>query len=231
MLLYINYIMEVLITMISSMRKNVFDHKKESEKRVGKKKAFTLVEILIVVAVIGILFVTLVPRIDFAGDKARETGVKTDFRSFELAAEQVLRENAGLNDYSNVTALCGTNGINLYLDKALQFTASGSSATFGTCAKNDQWNQAYTMQIVKPTGEGVNPNNGAIIFISNGKDSKLSSDDDNYALVVTFIDGQIESKTIGFSSNIDSSAISTFEAASTATMSISDGVATVKYKK
>ena len=108
---------------------------------------------------------------------------------------------------------------------------SGASATSGTCAKNDQWNQAYTMQIVKPTGDGVNPNNGAVIFISNGKDSKLSTDTDNYALVVTFVDGQIESKTVGFSSNIDSSAISTLEAAANATMSITDGVAAVKYKK
>lgn len=33
------------------------------------KRGFTLVEILIVVAVIGILFISLVPRIDFAGDK------------------------------------------------------------------------------------------------------------------------------------------------------------------
>lgn len=217
--------------MISSMKNRVFNHTNGNEKRGKKKKAFTLVEILIVVAVIGILFVTLVPRIDFAGDKARETGVKTDFRSFELAAEQVLRENAGLADYSNVTALCGTNGINLYLDKALQFTTSGASATSGTCAKDDQWNQPYTMQIVKPTGDGVNPNNGAVIFISNGKDSKLSTDTDNYALVVTFVDGQIESKTVGFSSNIDSSAISTLEAAANATMSITDGVAAVKYKK
>ena len=155
------------------------------------KRAFTLVEILIVVAVIGILFVTLVPRIDFAGDKARETGVKTDFRSFELAAEQILRENAGLGDYSNVSALCGDNGINLYLDKALQFTTSGASATSGTCAKEDQWNQAYTIQMIKPTGTGVNPNNGAIMLISNAKDSLLNEDADNYALVVTFVDGQI----------------------------------------
>ena len=32
---------------------------------------------------------------------------------------------------------------------------SGASAASGTCAKNDQRNQPYTMQIVKPTGEGV----------------------------------------------------------------------------
>lgn len=190
------------------------------------KRAFTLVEILIVVAVIGILFVTLVPRIDFAGDKARETGVKTDFRSFELAAEQLMRENAGVAKFDDEDDLCGTNGINLYLDKALQFTD-------GTSAKLDQWNQAYTLQIVKPTGTGINLNNGAIIFISNGKDSLLNEDDDNYALVVTFVDGQIESETIGFSSNIDSSAIETFgSAADAASMSIdSSNLITVKYKK
>lgn len=218
--------------MVKSMMK-FWSKKAANGKNSVKKRAFTLVEILIVVAVIGILFVTLVPRIDFAGDKARETGVKTDFRSFELAAEQVLRENAGLGDYSNVSDLCGDNGINLYLDKALQFTASGASATSGTCAKEDQWNQPYTIQVVKPTGTGINPNNGAIMFISNGKDSLLNEDDDNYALVVTFVDGQIESETIGFSSNIDSSAIGTFEsAADAASMSISSSnVITVKYKK
>ena len=196
-------------------------------KKNGKKKAFTLVEILIVVAVIGILFVSLVPRIDFAGDKARETGIKTDFRSFELAAEQVIRENAGLADFADEEALCDTNGINLYLDKALQF-----DKTSAECAKEDQWNQPYSIQIVRPTaGTGVNPNNGAIIFVSNGKDSLKDEAGDNYALVVTFVDGQIESATIGLSSNIESDNIE-LSAGDAAAMTIdADGVATVTYAK
>ena len=122
--------------MVKSMMKFWSKKANDGKKDNQKKRAFTLVEILIVVAVIGILFVTLVPRIDFAGDKARETGVKTDFRSFELAAEQILRENAGLGKFADETALCGENGINLYLDKAIQFDDS----TF-ECAKEDQWNQ------------------------------------------------------------------------------------------
>lgn len=186
--------------MVKSMMKFWSKKASETEKVNQKRKAFTLVEILIVVAVIGILFVTLVPRIDFAGDKARETGVKTDFRSFELAAEQILRENAGLGDFDGEAALCGDNGINLYLDKAIQF----DDASF-ECAKDDQWNQPYTIQVAKPA-DG-NPNNGAIIFVSNGKDSLLNETDDNYVLVVTFVDGQIESATQGFSSNIESDAI------------------------
>jgi|GEM_PF-3473434 len=195
-------------------------------KKKKKKTAFTLVEILIVIAVIGILFVALVPRIDFAGDKARETGVKTDFRSFELASEQVIRENAGFGDFADAEALCDTNGINLYLDKALQF-----DKTSAECAKNDQWNQPYTIQLVKPTGTGVNPNNGAVIFISNGKDSIKSNTDDNYVLVVTFVDGQIETATYGMSSNIESAAIE-IKADTAASMSIdATGKATVTYAK
>ena len=205
-----------------------FWSKKANEgKKDQKKRAFTLVEILIVVAVIGILFVALVPRIDFAGDKARETGIKTDFRSFELAAEQILRENAGLGDFDDISELCGDNGINLYLDKAMQF------ADDGTCAKKDQWNQEYSIQIAKPEGAGVNPNNGVIMFISNGKDSLLSEFDDNYALAVAYVDGQIETETVGFSSNIDSDAITTFVPADDASaIGIGDDdTITINYKK
>lgn len=215
--------------MVKSMMK--FWSKKANEgKKTEKKRAFTLVEILIVVAVIGILFVTLVPRIDFAGDKARETGVKTDFRSFELAAEQVLRENAGIGEFcdasgdADIAELAGANGINLYLDKAIKFDTSG------VCAKQDQWNQNYTMQIIE-SSDG-NKNNGAIMFISNGKDSVLNETEDNYALVVTYYDGQIEAETIGFSSNIDASAIELFEAGDAAAMTVdSSDLISVTYKK
>ena len=63
------------------------------------KKAFTLIELLIVIAIIGILFVVLVSRVDFATDKAKATGVQTDFRSFQVAFEQVAKEHAGFNTF------------------------------------------------------------------------------------------------------------------------------------
>ena len=63
------------------------------------KRAFTLIELLIVIAIIGILFVVLVSRVDFATDKAKATGVQTDFRSFQVALETVSKENAGFASF------------------------------------------------------------------------------------------------------------------------------------
>ena len=112
----------------------------------------------------------------------------------------------------------------MYLDKAIRFD------TDGECAKQDQWNQPYTMQMVA-SSDG-NENNGAIMFISNGKDSTLDETDDNYALVVTYYDGQIESETIGFSTNIESSAIESFEAGDAEAMTVdASDLISVTYKK
>ena len=63
------------------------------------KKAFTLIELLIVIAIIGILFIVLVSKVDFATDKAKASGVQTDFRSFQVALEMVSKENAGFNTF------------------------------------------------------------------------------------------------------------------------------------
>ena len=65
----------------------------------NKRKAFTLIELLIVIAIIGILFIVLVSKVDFATDKAKAAGVQTDFRSFQVALETVARENAGFNTF------------------------------------------------------------------------------------------------------------------------------------
>ena len=73
-----------------------------------KRKAFTLIELLIVIAIIGILFIVLVSKVDFATDKSKATGVQTDFRSFQVAIESVAKENAGLSTFGWDTG--DTNG-------------------------------------------------------------------------------------------------------------------------
>lgn len=73
--------------------------KRLNQKPGKQKRAFTLIELLIVIAIIGILFIVLVSKIDFVTDKAKITGVQTDFRSFQIALETVARENAGFNTF------------------------------------------------------------------------------------------------------------------------------------
>ena len=83
--------------------------------RFNKKKAFTLIELLIVIAIIGILFIVLVSKVDFATDKAKTSGVQTDFRSFQMALETVSKEKAGFNSF-------GWNQTNIDIHNVWVFT-------------------------------------------------------------------------------------------------------------
>ena len=85
--------------------------------KLSKKKAFTLVELLIVIAIIGILFIVLVSKVDFATDKAKATGVQTDFRSFQLAFETVSKEKAGFNSFGWNTGDDNANGVRDSVDE------------------------------------------------------------------------------------------------------------------
>ena len=96
------------------------------------KKAFTLIELLIVIAIIGILFIVLVSKVDFATDKAKATGVQTDFRSFQVAFEQVAKENAGFNTFGWDTG--DTNG-----DRVRNSYDAGDANQDGVCDADEVW--------------------------------------------------------------------------------------------
>ena len=81
------------------------------------KKAFTLIELLIVIAIIGILFIVLVSKVDFATDKAKTSGVQTDFRSFQMALETVSKEKAGFNSFGWNTGDANANGVRDSVDE------------------------------------------------------------------------------------------------------------------
>ena len=149
----------------------------------NKKSGFTLVEILVVILIIGLLFVFLVPKIDSATDKARETGIKTDFRSYQTAFEAVAREQGGLGEQAlgGSTAAVVVEKINYYLDPALQLTdtvaahsgSKGAGEIAQTKTKLDPWNNNYIVNW--KNYQGSNKNNGSIQIYTMGKDSKAGT--------------------------------------------------------
>ena len=113
-----------------------------------KRKAFTLIELLIVIAIIGILFIVLVSKVDFATDKAKATGVQTDFRSFQVAIESVAKENAGLAIFGWDTGDANGDRIRNSYDKgdANQNGVQDDGEVFvGSKEYSETWTNVYTL--------------------------------------------------------------------------------------
>ena len=108
----------------------------------NKKYVFTLVEVLVVILIIGLLFVVLIPRLSTMDTKAKETGVKSDFHSFQTAMESATKEHGGIGGNSGVTGGSIVGVINDYLDPALKIR-SGTADSAGTLLseKTDPWNK------------------------------------------------------------------------------------------
>jgi len=151
------------------------------------KKGFTLVEILVVILIIGILFVAFLPKIDFAGDKARETAVKSDFRTFMIASEQLEKEQAGFKPgglAENVKEL------NKFLDAGMKIGTDNKKS-----ALEDPWKKPYEIEFIS----GANTER-KIFVKSSGKTGKDDAPD--FVLLTQYVEGQILSCTAGLNENI-----------------------------
>ena len=113
-----------------------------------KKKAFTLIELLIVIAIIGILFIVLVSKVDFATDKAKASGVQTDFRSFQVAFESVAKEHAGFNTFGWDTGDANGNHVRDSYDKG-DTNQNGiqdpAEVWIGSKVYGENWENVFTL--------------------------------------------------------------------------------------
>lgn len=163
------------------------------------KKGFTLVEIMLVVSIIAILFIVLIPRFGFATDKAKETGVKTDFRAFQTAAESAINEKSFKKlDDGNFNQY-----LNEYLDKTLYFTDN-------ICEKENPYGYNYRVALTK---NGSDEGSGTLEFISiKGLNNETSSGSEDFStasgskLVVRVSNGAITTEIVDFT-NGDSSLV------------------------
>ena len=211
------------------------DGQKRLSARLTHRKAFTLVELLVVIAIIGILFVVLISKVDFATEKAKATGVQTDFRSYQLAIETVARENAGLStlvddDASGEEKYAALEAaLNKNLDPKLRVEID-ADGKISTDAK-DPWKEEYTGQYLAPDADGTVKDRGAIVMYCKGSNLKLGTTSetvngvvnvtiesgkeaegaDDYAIstIYTYVNGygEIKTTTEGFSNNIGGNSV------------------------
>lgn len=142
-----------------------FCNAKEAMKK--RKRAFTLVEVLIVVVIIGILFVTLMVNLGFSTDKANMAGVQNDFHAFQTAIKLVAMEEQGLNVPIESLKL----SINKKLDTGLKLSVIEGGSMYSSGV--DPWGTEYRLDYSQPANT-----NGQIILVSAGPDNKYDTADD-----------------------------------------------------
>lgn len=153
-----------------------------------KIKGFSLIELMITITIISVLFIVLISRFAHTDVRAKETGVKNDFRAYSIACEQVLIENSGVDGFNSMTRL--TSAINKYLDDDLKLDITGTSNAV------DPWKHEYRLTL-----ENVNSPDGELIITCAGANVLIDGIDDYY-LSVMYSAGDISIYSDGFSLDI-----------------------------
>lgn len=143
--------------------------------KIEGQKGLTLIEILTVISIISLLFISLLPFVGNIFNKTNESGVKTDFHNFQVAAQSLLRDSSGKG--------INKDNLNRYLDSADQIKATGSLFTTNS---TDSWGNPYLVEF----------GDRKITFFSNGKTEEPT--EQAYILVSYYYEGAVSSCTIGF---------------------------------
>lgn len=114
-----------------------------NSKKMVHKKALTLVEVLVAIAIVAILFILVVSRLNFATDKANTAGVQTDFRSLQATLKSVAVEYGEFTDELETLA----EQINKSADEGLKVVVENNELrTYG----RDPWGTEYRLLCDKP---------------------------------------------------------------------------------
>ena len=131
-----------------------------------KKKAFTLIEVLVVLVILSILFIVLVSKVDFSVTQSKEMTVSTDFLAYQLAIEEVCLEKKDL--VADMSVL--RDNLNIYLEYDLMVEADGGSLVTN---RTDPWGTTYYLEYTRTSND-----KGKITITSAGVDMTFGTEDD-----------------------------------------------------
>lgn len=98
-----------------------------------KKKGFTLIEMVAVVAIIGILAAILVPKIAGYMDEAKKTAVINQARQVVQAAEAAQLKGASATDFTNKKVAEITNATYVEFLNGADISKLGDAITYDMC--------------------------------------------------------------------------------------------------
>jgi type II secretion system protein G len=153
-------------------------------RKLQKKKGFTLVELLVVVAILAILLVVLIPSALGYSDKARDTRAAKDIRNFTTVVEAFASANGNYPEASldtdNPRSIAS-----VMQSKGIKWTGDETGVV-------DPWNNPYYYDLTEDY----------YCIGSSGKDGTLNTSDD-----ICNIGGKVSKKASGLDGNAIPSAV------------------------
>jgi general secretion pathway protein G len=145
------------------------------KKKAKKGKGFTLVELLVVVAILAILAAALLPKFLGYTDKAREAQTMADLSTMKSVVE-IYAADVGAGKYPAVDKIVegeGEDKTGIFLSKGINWTEADGGVV-------DPYGHSYVYATKKATDEEGGYDNQHYIIASPGKDGKLGNNDDIY---------------------------------------------------
>ena len=164
----------------------------KKNRKQGKRKGITLVEVLVVIVILAVLTVSLSAKIGSYFDKPKELKVLNDM-SYVRDAVILANGTNGLKSYGTLTgnalptadaAKKLADDLNSVLDPSLKIVESATPFKIGFVDAKDPWNKPYTITMVGPANAAAGALEG-IVISSGGADGAINGTDD-YVMTIGF---------------------------------------------